>query len=142
MRRLGFTVGRGTTVSPRCFFGRPMIFGARCFINYECLFNTSAGITVGDDCFFGMRVVVATSAHEIGPSGRRAGSDRDLPVVIGDGCWIGANATILPGVTIGHGVVVAAGAVVIDDCAPDGLYGGVPARRLRDLPAGAAAVVA
>jgi maltose O-acetyltransferase len=52
-------------------------------------------------------------------------------VRIGDRCWIGARATILPGVSIGDGTVVAAGAVVTKDCEPDALYAGVPARRLR-----------
>jgi maltose O-acetyltransferase len=52
-------------------------------------------------------------------------------VRIGDRCWIGARATILPGVSIGDGTVVAAGAVVTKDCEPGAVYGGVPARRLR-----------
>ena len=55
------------------------------------------------------------------------------PIEIGDGCWIGARATILPGVTIGDGVVIAAGAVVVSDCEDDTLYAGVPARAVRKL---------
>ena len=50
-----------------------------------------------------------------------------------DGCWICAGCTILPGVTIGEGCVIAAGSVVNKDCAPDGLYAGVPAKRIKDL---------
>jgi acetyltransferase-like isoleucine patch superfamily enzyme len=53
--------------------------------------------------------------------------------VIGDRVWIGANATVLAGVTIGHGAVVAAGAVVTRDVAPDTVVGGVPARVIRNL---------
>lgn len=50
-----------------------------------------------------------------------------------DGCWLGGNVTVLPGVTIGRGCVIAAGAVVTKSCDPNGLYAGVPARRIRDL---------
>lgn len=56
-----------------------------------------------------------------------------MTTTVGDGCWIGANATILPGVTVAPGCVIAAGAVVTKDTEPDGLYAGVPARRVRDL---------
>ncbi len=52
---------------------------------------------------------------------------------IGEGAWVGAGAMLLPGVTIGPGCVIAAGAVVSSDCEPDGLYGGVPAERIRYL---------
>jgi maltose O-acetyltransferase len=54
-------------------------------------------------------------------------------VSVGNGSWLGTGVTVLPGVTIGEGCVIAAGAVVTADCAPDGLYAGVPARRIRDL---------
>lgn len=55
------------------------------------------------------------------------------PITVGKGCWIGANAIILPGVTIGDGCIIGAGAVVNKDCAPNGLYVGVPTKRVRDL---------
>ena len=64
---------------------------------------------------------------------RRCGDISFLPVSIGDGVWIGAGATVLAGVSIGDGCVIAAGAVVATDCEPNGLYGGIPARRIRDL---------
>ncbi|MCR4913326.1 MAG: acyltransferase [Lactobacillus sp.] len=56
-----------------------------------------------------------------------------MPVKIDDGCWIGANVTILPGVHIGKGCVIGAGAVVNKDCEPNGVYVGVPAKRIKDL---------
>jgi maltose O-acetyltransferase len=55
--------------------------------------------------------------------------------VIEDGCWIGAGATILPGVTVRAGCIVASGAIVTKDCEPNGLYAGNPARRIRELDA-------
>ena len=88
---------------------------------------------IGAGCFLAMHVVVGTWTHEIGPEAQRAGPTSVRPVTIADGCWIGARATILPGVTVGRGCIVAAGAVVSGDCEPNGLYAGVPAVRKRDL---------
>lgn len=133
-RLAGFEIGAGTTISPRCFFGRAMSFGRRCFVNYDCFFNTSGGISVGDDVHFGPGVAVVTSTHDVGPANRRAGAVSAAPVVIESGCWLGARVTVLPGVTIGAGCIVAAGAVVTSSLDPNGLYAGVPARRVRDLP--------
>jgi maltose O-acetyltransferase len=56
------------------------------------------------------------------------------PVRIGSGCWLGAGVIIVPGVEVGAGCVIAAGAVVASDLPANGLYGGVPARRIDDLP--------
>ena len=64
----------------------------------------------------------------------RAGALFLAPLVVSSGCWIGARAVLLPGLTIGEGCVVGAGAVVTKDCLPIGLYAGIPARRIRDLP--------
>ena len=76
---------------------------------------------------------VVTGSHQLGDRRRRAGPPLPRPVRIGSGCWLGARVIVLPGVTIGPGCIIAAGAVVAQDCAADGLYAGVPARRLRDL---------
>jgi len=82
----------------------------------------------------GHHVVLVTAAHDLGPSGGRAGPGRALGIVIEDGCWIGARTTILPGVRIGTGSVVAAGSLVAADVPPNKLVGGVPARMIKSLP--------
>lgn len=64
---------------------------------------------------------------------RRAGPSTQEPITVQEGTWIGARSTILPGVTIGAGVIVAAGSVVTRDCDPHSLYAGVPARKIRSL---------
>ena len=110
-----------------------MSVGEATFINTGCFFNTSGSIAIGDRCDIGMHVTFVTGTHLPGGPGRRAGTFIASPIVIGDGTWIGARATILPGVNIGAGVVIGAGAVVAHDCQDNCLYGGVPARKLKEF---------
>ena len=129
----GMDIGKAT-IAPKVWFGSNRItIGDRTFINQGCMFNTSAPIIIGADCAIGMRCVFVTSTHDIGPPNRRAGAARAEPITVGDGCWIGASVTILPGVTIGDGAIIAAGAVITGDCEPHAMYGGVPARKIREL---------
>lgn len=102
-------------------------------MNRQVFIDASAPVKVGTHVQFGQRASVITSSHAIGDSAIRGGTPLRLPVTIGDGCWIGTNATILPGVTVAEGCIIAAGAVVTKDTTSDGLYAGVPARRIRDL---------
>ncbi len=74
-----------------------------------------------------------TTTHKMGTSERRAKEVIEKSIVIGSGTWIGARATIIPGVYVGNGCVIAAGAIVSKDCEPNGLYAGVPARRIKNL---------
>lgn len=110
--------------------------GAGSYLNRGVVLSGLGRITIGERVAFGPQAMIVTSTHEIGPAYWRAGSgvSIDTHVTIGDGAWIGARATILPGVTVGQGCVIAAGAVVVKDCEANGLYAGVPARRIRDLP--------
>jgi maltose O-acetyltransferase len=121
-------------ISPGVWIGsNRLTIGEGAFINTGCMLSTHSRITIGRRAYLAMRVTVSTSSHEIGSSETRAGKLTTAPVTIGDGCWIGANVTILPGVTIGSGTVIASGAVVTADCEPDSLYAGVPAVRKRAL---------
>lgn len=101
------------------------------FINRDV--HLEAGTTIGARVFIGPGSFLCTRSHEIGPRSQRAGAPIHAPIVVQDGVWIGAHVVILPGVTIARGTVVAAGAVVTKDTAPDGVYGGVPARLIRVL---------
>jgi len=69
----------------------------------------------------------------IGDEKRRAGIKESKKITVGDGCWIGANSVIMPGVHIGSGVVIGAGSVVNKNCLDNSVYAGVPARRIRSL---------
>jgi acetyltransferase-like isoleucine patch superfamily enzyme len=111
-----------------------MRFGHRCFVNVGSTIIAVEEIIVGDDVAFANDVYVMDSDSH-GVEGR---PHRQAAITIGDGCWIGARAMILPGVTLGKRVLVAAGAVVTKDFPDDVLVAGNPARIVRELtyPAG------
>ena len=113
-------------------FGRNLRLGERVFINSGCRFQDQGGITVGDDCLIGHDVVMATLNHDMDPS-RRADL-HPAPIVVGNRVWIGAKATVLPGVTIGEDAVVGAGSVVTKDVPAGTVVVGSPARVVREGP--------
>lgn len=92
-----------------------------------------APISVGANCDLGPEVLLVCGSHAIGGTHRRAGDGVSRLISIGDGTWLGARATVLGGVVIGKGCVVAAGSVVTDSVEPNSLVGGVPGRLLRTL---------
>lgn len=112
-------------------FGKNITLGNRIFINAGCKFQDQGGVTIGDDSLIGHNVVIASLNHDLRPSHRA-----DLipaPVVIGRNVWVGSNATILPGVTIGDNAVVAAAAVVTKDVPANAVVVGSPARVVRTV---------
>ncbi len=125
-------IGPLTLMSPRWAL-RNLRVGARCFLNSPLFVDAAAPVTLGDGVSVGHHVVIVTTSHAVGPAAFRAGNLRAMPVTVEDGAWIAANVTLLPGVTVGHGAVVAAGAVVTKDVAPNTLVGGVPAKFIRAL---------
>lgn len=136
LRRFGAQLGRRTTVRGSYFGGAKvkLVTGERCWISRHCYFDFAESVTLGNDVVVGHGVAFVTASHSIGESSRRAGDFRGYPILIENGVWIGANATILPGTTIGRGAIVAAGAVVTRNVPPDVIVAGVPARVLRELP--------
>jgi maltose O-acetyltransferase len=116
----------------RCWFQSPHVsIGTGSYVNAGCWFEGSGRIEIADNCLIGPEVLVLTSTHPLDAGGAIGRAPEARPVRIGDGSWIGARAMILPGVTIGAGAIIAAGAVVTEDCDAGAAYGGVPARRLR-----------
>jgi acetyltransferase-like isoleucine patch superfamily enzyme len=90
-------------------------------------------ITIGDDCNFGPNCFVTASNYGIAPGTPILDQPKvDADIVIGDDCWFGTGVTVVAGVTIGSGCVVAAGSVVTKDIPPGSIVGGIPAKVLRD----------
>jgi acetyltransferase-like isoleucine patch superfamily enzyme len=112
-------------------FGRFIQLGKNVFINHACSFLDMGGITIEDHVLIGPRVNLVTENHPLDPVNRRALVCK--PIIIKRNAWIGAAATILPGVTIGENAVVAAGAVVSKDVANNTMVGGVPAKVIRQI---------
>ena len=121
----------------RCFLpfytecGINIKLGKNVFINSGCCFQDHAGIEIGDGTLIGHQVVIATINHAQDPVSRADMFPK--PVKIGKNVWIGAHATILPGVTIGDNAIIAAGAVVAKDVENNAVAGGVPAKKIKDI---------
>jgi maltose O-acetyltransferase len=121
-------------IRPRCYMGGNRIsIGNGTFINCYCHFDNSSHIVIGENCSIAMEVMFVTSTHELGGPKQRAGKSIGKPIRIENGCWIGARSTILPGVTIREGCMIAAGSFIVKDCESNGLYAGVPAKRIKEL---------
>jgi maltose O-acetyltransferase len=103
------------------------------FLNHNVFIDAWESVIIKENTAIAFDVLICTSSHKIGEPSKRAGESDRKPIVIGKGCWIGARATILPGVTIGDGWVIASGAVVNKSCEPNGIYAGVPAKRIKDI---------
>lgn len=112
-------------------FGKNIAIGENVFINAGCCFQDQGGITIGNGALIGHKVVLASVNHGHAPKERSW--CYPAPIHIGKNVWIGANATILQGVTIGDNSIVAAGAVVAKDVAPNTIVGGVPARFIKTI---------
>lgn len=111
--------------------GKNIHIGKNVFINMGCKFQDQGGIYIGDGSLIGHNVVLATLNHAKSPKDRS--TMIPAPIHIGKHVWIGANATVLPGVTVGDGAIVAAGAVVTKDVPENTVVGGVPAAIMRHL---------
>jgi maltose O-acetyltransferase len=140
MRWVGFKISPGVMIlstpsltGEKGYYQR-LIIDEDAFIGVDSLFDLAATIYIGVRVTLGPGVMIITGTHEFGNPVARAGPVKSAPVRICNGAWLGARATILPGVTVGEGAIVAAGAVVTKDVAPHTVVGGVPAKLIRQLP--------
>jgi maltose O-acetyltransferase len=135
-RRLGMRIAPDAVVHWRAAFFAPegVVVGRRSVIGNDCFLDGRKKLTIGSDVNIGGHVHIYTMEHDVSAADFRA---TGAPVVIRDRAYVASRSTVLPGVTIGEGAVVAAGAVVTRDVAPYAIVGGVPARvigeRTRDL---------
>ena len=124
-------IGSTTVFTPfHTNFGKHITIGNHVFINHGCSFLDLGGITIEDNALIGPKVNLITENHPIDPTQRK--SLILHPILIKKNAWIGAGATILPGVTIGENSIVAAGAVVNKDVPANTIVGGVPAKIIKE----------
>lgn len=122
-------------------YGLNITIGRKVHIGYECMFTGHAPINIADDVMIANKTNLVSGGHPVPPHQRRDYLTA-APITIETNVWIGTAATILPGVTIGAGSVVAAGAVVTRDVPPATLVAGVPATVVRELESGEVLTVA
>jgi acetyltransferase-like isoleucine patch superfamily enzyme len=132
---IGSELDASTTVFAPFYtnFGRHISIGKNVFINHACTFLDLGGITIEDDVQIGPKVNIITENHPVDPAQRQMLLLSS--VLIKRNAWLGAAATILPGVTVGENAIVAAGAVVHKDVAANTIVGGIPARVLKTIEA-------
>jgi acetyltransferase-like isoleucine patch superfamily enzyme len=130
---IGTQIDESTIVFAPFFtnFGAFIKMGKNVFVNHACTFLDMGGITLEDNVLVGPKVNLITENHPMEPENRK--SLICSPIVVKRGAWIGAAATILPGVTIGENSVVAAGAVVTKDVPENAIVAGVPAKVIKNL---------
>ncbi len=135
----GFRIGEGTRLeaTPKINGGDTLfsnlVIGSGCRIEVDCVFDLEERVTIGDRVTLSPGVMILTSTHELDIKEHRAGAVQRSPVNVGDGAWLGARCTILPGVNVGEGAIVNPGSVVNKHVAPHTRVGGMPAVQLEVL---------
>ncbi len=133
MGKLGFQVGEGTRVVGPLHCTGKLTIGKNCWIGKNFMVNGYGEVSIGDNCDIAPGVSIQTGSHLIGTSDRRAGEITEKDVMIGSGTWICANATLIGGVEVGKGCVIAACACVNKNIESNTLVAGVPAKLIRSL---------
>lgn len=127
-------VGKGFYIEPpfHCDYGYNIYCGDNVYFNVNCVVLDCGPVTIGSNVMFAPNVQIYTATHPLDAELRKT-VQSTLPVAIGDDCWIGGNAVICPGVTIGKGCVIGAGSVVTKDIPDNSLAVGNPAKVIRKL---------
>jgi len=112
-------------------YGKHTKIGKNVFINFDCVFLDLGGITIEDNVLIAPKVSLLSEGHPISPGNRQSLVPGHIRIK--KNAWIGAGATVLPGVTIGENAVVAAGAIVSKDVPANTIVGGVPAKIIKSI---------
>lgn len=129
----GHKIDGSTTVFTPFFtnYGKNIKFGKNVFVNHACSFLDLGGITIDDNVMIAPRVNLTSESHPISVKDRKTLTVGHIHIK--QNAWIGINATIFPGVTIGENSVVAAGAVVDKDVPDNTIVGGIPAKMIKQI---------
>lgn len=146
LRSIGVPIGARSRVQGKIHVTGPgdirslLSIGEDTFVTGPLTIDLGAEVHIGDRVHIGLHVTLLTLDHEMGPSELRCGRLVAAPIRIEDGAWLGSRVTVLPGVTIGRGAVVATGSVVTRHVPRDVLVGGIPAHEIRALGIGEAPI--
>lgn len=126
-------IDESTAVFPPFYinYGKDTKIGKNVFINFDCTFLGLGGITIEDNVMLAPKVSLLSEGHPVAPENRH--SLMVGRIHIKKNAWIGANVTILPGVTVGENAIVAAGAVVSKDVPDNTVVGGIPAKVIKEI---------
>lgn len=129
---VGAKIGYGVVFYPGVWIipGRNLIIGNDVDLAKDVIITTAGGVTIGDRTLIGYRTQILSANHEIPPIGEPIpiSGTKYAPICIGNDVWLGANVIVLPGVTIGEGAIIAAGAVVTRDIPANSIAAGVPCK--------------
>ncbi|MDD3245968.1 MAG: DapH/DapD/GlmU-related protein [Methanosarcina sp.] len=126
-----YVFGKSVCINNSCKFIGPLEIGDNVDMNHDV--EVRSQTIIGNNVGIGPNTLFISDTHELGNEKERAGKAKYKKIIIEDGCWIGANVTILGGVTIGAGSVIAAGSVVATDIRPNTLVAGDRAKEIREL---------
>lgn len=131
VRLIGVDIGERVSINGHCwFYGKgKVVIGSGTWVGVGCKFYSTVGtvIEIGKNCDIAPEVIFVPGTHKHGTKDRRAGEGYAQDIKIGNGCWLGTRVAVLGGVTIGSGVLLAAGSVVQTDIPDNCLAAGVPA---------------
>ncbi|WP_125713884.1 sugar O-acetyltransferase [Companilactobacillus kedongensis] len=124
-----------TMIEPsfRCDYGFNIHSTGMAFINYNCSILDTSPVYLGDGVFIAPGVCIACASHPLDPEQRASGMETSAPIHIGNNVWLGANVSVLGGVTIGNNSVIGAGSVVNKDIPAGVVAAGVPCKVLRKI---------
>ena len=144
LKEMGIKLGKGTYLQGPIYFdyGCFISIGERTYANFNLTILDTCPVTIGNDVFFGPGVSIVTPLHPLpykernyhqDENGKWIGKEYGAPIVIEDNCWISTNVTICPGVRIGSGSVIGAGAVVTRDIPSNSLAVGNPCKVIKSI---------
>lgn len=128
------SVGEGISVEHNfhCDLGYNIHVGRNFYAGFNCTILDMAEVRIGDNCLIAPNVGIYTTGHDINPTDRHK-KGYAKPITIGNNVWIGGHCVIIGGVTIGDNSIIAAGSVVTKEVPANTIFGGNPAKKLRDI---------
>lgn len=129
------SVGEKCQIEPpfRCDYGYNIHVGENFYVNFDCVILDAGRVEIGRNCMIAPGVHIYTATHPLNATERIKGPEYAKPVTVGDNVWIGGQAVINPGVTVGDDSVIASGAVVTEDVPDEVVVQGNPATVVKDL---------